>query len=156
MKKLDFNCKICNFDEKTPKTDFCKICNSLQCEILRLDNQLKLISNFNSRLKKYVKRGLFQKKYKAEYLLELRKGLNPKIKVSSMDLELLYNKLEVFLKRNPKINTTFHCANEFDSLPQKYKSFLYSSLSHVLFDSTKKLYPNNLWFLVRSDYPWEN
>jgi len=154
MEKLDFNCKICNSEGKTPKTDFCKTCNVLKNEILKFDKKLKLVTNDG--YKELKKKRLFQKKYKAEYLLELRKGLNPKIKVSSMDLERLYNNLEIFLKRNPKINTTFHWANKFDSLPQKYKSFLFSSLSHVLFDSTKKLYPNNLWFLARSDYPWEN
>ncbi|MFA6300807.1 MAG: hypothetical protein WC609_00460 [Candidatus Paceibacterota bacterium] len=151
-----FNCKNCNFEEKTPKTDFCKICNSLQNEILRFNKQLKSITNSNNKLKKYLAKSLFQKRYKTQYLLKLRKGLNQKIKISSMDLEHLFNDVEVLLKRSPKITTTHHCVNQFHPLSQKYKSFLYVSLSNVLFDSVKNIYPNTFWFLLRTDCPWED
>lgn len=149
--KNNFNCDICNFGEKTPKTNFCDKCNLLKCKITKLNNELKSVDG-----NKLNKRKLFQKKYKAEYLLELRTGMNSKIKRSSLELENLYNCLEIFLKRSSEINVTYHCVNQFHSLPQKYKSFIFSSLSHVLFDSVKKYYPNNLWYLLRKDNPWEN
>lgn len=147
----NFNCKNCNLEEKTPKTEFCKVCNSLQNEISGFNRYINQISDSKTNSRK----GLFQKKYKTQYLLKLRKGLNQKIKISNMDLEHLYNDIEILLKRSSEITATYHCANQFHSLPKKYKPFLFISLNNILFDSVKKIHPNTLWFLFNKSCPWE-